>query len=217
MSQGENMNIILLGYPGAGKGTQADILVKEYNFEHISTGDMIRKEIALATPLGKEVESCIKQGNLVSDELIIKLVEQVLKKGNSHRILDGFPRTIPQAQSLEVSLKALNQKIDYVLSLELSKEEVIKRLTSRRLCSKCGAIHNIYASDYTGKCSCGGQLITRSDDTLESAKHRIEVFEKQTRPLVDFYESATGVKHIDAAKSAREVSLEILRAIGLKK
>ena len=140
-----------------------------------------------------------------------------IKKGNGNRILDGFPRTIPQAQSLKVSLDALNQKIDYVISLELSKEEVIKRLTSRRLCSKCGAIHNIYAPNYTGQCSCGGQLITRSDDTLESAKHRIEVFEKQTSPLVDFYESSTGIKHIDAGKPAREVNNDILRALGLKK
>ena len=211
------MNIILLGYPGAGKGTQAEFLVKEQKFDHISTGDMIRKEIALATPLGKEVESCIKQGNLVSDELIIKLVEQVLKNGNTARILDGFPRTIPQAKSLEKSLKALNQKIDYVLFLELSKEEVLKRLTSRRLCSKCGAIHNIYAPSFTGKCSCGGELITRSDDTLESATHRIEVFEEQTRPLVEFYNSSTGITRIDASKPAREVNNEILRAIKLKK
>ena len=211
------MNIILLGYPGAGKGTQAEILVKEYAFEHISTGDMIRKEIALATPLGKEVESCIKQGNLVSDEQIIKLVEQVLKKGGQSYIFDGFPRTIPQAESLDTCLKALKQKIDYVISLELSKEEVLKRLTSRRLCSKCGAIHNIYAKDYTGKCSCGGALITRSDDTLESAKHRLEVFEKQTLPLVDYYKSSLGFVKIDAGKDACEVNKEILRAIGLKK
>ena len=211
------MNIILLGYPGAGKGTQAEFLVKEYAFEHISTGDMIRKEIALATPLGKEVQQTISQGNLVSDEQIIKLVEQVLKKGNSNRIFDGFPRTIPQAQSLKASLNALNQKIDYVLFLELSKEEVLKRLTSRRVCSKCGAIYNIYASNYTGKCTCGGDLMTRSDDTLESAKHRIEVFEKQTRPLVDFYESSLGLTHIDASKPVREVLSEILRAMDLKK
>lgn len=211
------MNIILLGYPGAGKGTQAEFLVKEQKFDHISTGDMIRKEIALATPLGKEVESCIKQGNLVSDEQIIKLVEQVLKEGKQSYIFDGFPRTIPQAKSLDISLKALGQKIDYVLFLELSKEELIKRLTSRRVCQKCGAIHNIYAPNFTGKCACGGALITRSDDTLESAKHRLEVFEKQTRPLVDYYESSIGVKRLDAGKEAREVHNEILRAIQLKK
>lgn len=211
------MNIILLGYPGAGKGTQAEFLVKEYKFEHISTGDIIRREIALATPLGKEVQQTISQGNLVSDEQIIKLVEQVLQKGSGHRIFDGFPRTIPQAQSLNKSLGVLNQKIDYILFLELSKEEVLKRLTSRRVCSKCGAIHNIYASDYTGRCSCGGELITRSDDTLESAKHRIEVFENQTRPLVDFYKSSLGFKRIDASKPAREVLEEILRAMDLKK
>lgn len=211
------MNIILLGYPGAGKGTQAEILVKECKFEHISTGDIIRKEIALATPLGKEVEESISQGNLISDEQIIKLVEQVLKKGKHNYIFDGFPRTIPQAKSLDISLKALKEKIDYVLFLELSKEEVLKRLTSRRVCSKCGAIHNIYASNYTGKCSCGGVLITRSDDTLESAQHRIEVFEEQTRPLIEFYGSSIGITRIDASKPAREVNNEILRAIGLKK
>ena len=211
------MNIILLGYPGAGKGTQAEILVKECKFEHISTGDIIRKEIALATPLGKEVEESISQGNLISDEQIIKLVEQVLKKGKHNYIFDGFPRTIPQAQSLDISLKALKEKIDYVLFLELSQEEVIKRLTSRRVCSKCGAIYNIYDSNFTGKCSCGGALITRSDDTSESVKHRLEVFEKQTRPLVAYYEAALGVKRLDASKPAREINNEILRAIGLKK
>ena len=211
------MNIILLGYPGVGKGTQAEFLVKEYNFEHISTGDMIRKEIALATPLGKEVEKGISEGNLVSDGQIIKLVEQVLKKGKQSYIFDGFPRTIPQAQSLQISLNALRQKINYVIFLELSQEEVIKRLTSRRVCSKCGAIYNIYDKDFSGKCSCGGDLIIRSDDTVESAKHRLEVFEKQTRPLVDFYESSLGIVRIDAGKEAREVHNEILRAIGLKK
>lgn len=211
------MNIILLGYPGAGKGTQAEILVKEYDFEHISTGDMIRKEIALATPLGKEVEKGISQGNLVRDEQIIKLVEQVLKQGKQSYIFDGFPRTIPQAESLRISLTALRQKIDYVLFLQLSQEEVVKRLTSRRVCSKCGAIYNIYDKNFTGSCSCGGALITRSDDSLESAKHRLEVFEKQTRPLVDYYESSLGIVHIDASKDTRKVHKEILRAIGLKK
>lgn len=211
------MNIILLGYPGAGKGTQAEILVKEYDFEHISTGDMIRKEIALQTPLGKAVEKGISQGNLVRDEQIIKLVEQVLKRGRQSHIFDGFPRTIPQAESLRISLNVLRQKIDYVLFLQLSKEEVIKRLTSRRVCSKCGAIYNIYDKAFTGKCSCGADLVIRSDDTVESAKHRLEVFEKQTRPLVDYYESSLGVKRLDASKDAREVHKEILRAIGLKK
>jgi adenylate kinase len=211
------MNIILLGYPGAGKGTQAEFLVKEYQFEHISTGDMIRKEIALQTPFGKEVEKGISQGFLVRDEQIIRLVEQVLKQGKSSYIFDGFPRTIPQAQSLGISLNALRKKIDYVILLELSKEEVVKRLTSRRVCSKCRAIYNIHDKNFTGKCSCGGQLITRSDDTVESAKQRLEVFEKQTRPLVDFYESSLGIVRVDASKPAREVHNEILRAIGLKK
>jgi adenylate kinase len=213
------MNIVLLGFPGAGKGTQADKLRSVYGFRHISTGDLIRAEIAAKTPLGLEVKNLIEAGNLVSDEIIIKLLIKNIKDETKGIIFDGFPRTLEQAKALDKYLSSIGQKADYVLLIELSEDEVLKRLTSRRVCRKCGAVYSVYDKGLKDAClKCGGELYTRSDDSLESAKHRLEVFKKETQPLISYYEAAaTGLKRVNGSKSAEEVFKEISAALGLSK
>jgi len=212
------MNIVLLGFPGAGKGTQAVKLEEKYDFRHISTGDLIRSEIAKGTPLGKQVSAEIKKGNLVPDELIIGILENVIKNEKKGIIFDGFPRTVFQAETLDKYLAQHGSKIDSVIVLELSEEEVLRRLTSRRICKKCGAIYNIYAKDYTGVCvKCGGELYTRPDDTLQSARHRLEVFKKETEPLLSYYGKTQSCKKVDGSKTIEEVFSSVVKALGLIK
>ncbi len=212
------MNIILLGFPGAGKGTQAQKLQDAYGLRHISTGDLIRAEIEAKTPLGLEARDTIAGGNLVSDEVIIKLLVKNIKDETEGIIFDGFPRTLEQAKALDKYLAQKGQKADFVILLELSGEEVLKRLTSRRVCKKCGAVFNIHDKDFKNACAkCGGELYIRPDDSLESAKHRLEVFRKETKPLIVYYEKATGLKRVDGSKSIDEVFKEISAALGLSK
>ncbi|MDR0953334.1 MAG: adenylate kinase [Elusimicrobiota bacterium] len=212
------MNVILLGSPGAGKGSQAVRLKDEFGFRHISTGDLIRAEIAAATPLGKKVESLVKQGNLVADDLIFDLLKNALKSETRSIVFDGFPRTIAQAEDLDKYLAEQGKKMDYILSIELTDEEAIKRLTSRRVCKSCGAVYNIYWPDYKGVCTkCGGELYTRADDTLESAKHRLDVFKKETQPLLDYYGSKPGFVKINGLGALEEVFASIKQALNLIK
>ena len=213
------MNIVLLGFPGAGKGTQAKMLKEEYGFTHISTGDLIRREIAQGTPLGNKIKLLTSQGNLVPDEDTVNLLISAVKDGGGNIIFDGFPRTIAQAEILDKYLARQDKKVDVALLINLSEEEVLKRLTSRRVCSACGGIYNIYWADYKGICTkCGGQLITRPDDTLESAKHRLEVFKKETQPLIEYYQkSSASFKKVDGGGSPQEVFRSVQDALGLKK
>lgn len=212
------MNIVLLGFPGAGKGTQAEKLVEKYDFRHISTGDLIRHEIALGTPLGKEVEAVIDSGNLASDELIINILVNAIKDEKRGVIFDGFPRTLAQAEALDRYLARHDGRVDAAVLLNLSEEEVLKRLTSRRVCKECGAVYNIYAPDYTGKCTkCGGELYTRHDDDEHSARHRLEVFHKETQPLIDYYKKSGICKIVDGSKSIDLVFAEIVAVLGLSK
>jgi len=205
------MNIILLGYPGAGKGTEAENLKKRGYF-HVSTGDLIRAEIKKESPLGKQVKDLISKGNLVPDALITEILLSAIK-GKENILFDGFPRTLAQAQTLTKYLQDAGQKVKVIL-LKASEEVVLKRLTSRRLCKDCGHIENIYWPSYTGKCSkCGGELYTRPDDTLESAKHRLDVFRKETEPLLEYYSKQAGYITVDASRSAEEVSLTVKRAL----
>ncbi len=214
--KGVKMNIVLLGFPGAGKGTQAEKLVEKYNFRHISTGDLIRHEIALGTPLGKEVEASIDAGNLASDELIINILINAIKGEKRSIIYDGFPRTIAQAEALDRYLAAQGGQVDFVILLNLSEEDVLKRLTSRRVCKECGAVYNIYAPDYTGKCTkCEGELYTRHDDDEQSALHRLEVFHAETHPLIKYYSDNGKCKNVDGSKSKDEVFNQIVSALGL--
>ena len=202
------MNIILLGFPGAGKGTQAANLVEKYNFRHISTGDLIRQEIAAGTPLGKQVEAVINASILIN----------VIKDEKRSIIFDGFPRTLAQAESLDRYLQSHGGKVDAVVLLNLSEREVLKRLTSRRVCKECGAVYNIYAPDYTGKCTkCGGSLYIRRDDDEHSARHRLEVFDKETKPLIEYYTKSGLCKTVDGSKSKEEVFSEIVSVLNLSK
>jgi adenylate kinase len=212
------MNIILLGFPGAGKGTQAVILKDEYGFRHISTGDLIRAEIASGSELGRKFAEIIKAGNLVSDELAIAILKKVTAEEAKSIVFDGFPRTVPQAQTLDEYLARRGEKTDKVILIELSEEEVLKRLTSRRVCKTCGALYSIFGADYTGKCNkCSGILYTRADDTLESAKHRLEVFKKETQPLLGYYADRVGISRVDGSKAVEGVAMEIARVLDLKK
>lgn len=212
------MDIVLLGFPGAGKGTQAGRLEEKYGLKHISTGDLIRAEIASGTPLGKQVSAEIQKGNLVPDSLIINILVTAIKDEEKGVIFDGFPRTISQAEALDKYLAHHGRKVTDVVLIQLSQEEVLRRLTSRRICKNCGAIYNIYSKDYTGVCTkCGGELYTRPDDEIHSAQHRLEVFKKETEPLLNYYAGTTGYKTVDGSKTVEEVFSSIVNALGLIK
>ncbi len=207
------MNIILLGYPGAGKGTEAENLKKQGYF-HVSTGDLIRAEIKKESPLGKQVKEITSKGNLVPDALVTEILLSAIK-GKENVLFDGFPRTLAQAQTLTKYLEDAGQKVKVIL-LKTTEEVVLKRLTSRRLCKDCGHIENIYWPSYTGKCSkCGGELYTRADDTLESAKHRLDVFKKETEPLLEYYSKQAGYITVDSSGTIEEVALTVKRALEL--
>ena len=212
------MNIVLLGFPGAGKGTQAEKLVEKYDFRHISTGDLIRQEIAQGTPLGKEVEATIESGNLASDDMIISILVNAIKDEKRGVIFDGFPRTIAQAEMLDAYLARRGAQVDAAVLIKLSEAEVLKRITSRRVCQECGAVYNTNAEGYSGKCGkCGGALYIRPDDDERSARHRLEVFHKETQPLIEYYERGGKCKGVDGSGSIDSVFKEIETALGLSK
>ena len=212
------MNIVLLGFPGAGKGTQAEKLVEKYDFRHISTGDLIRQEIALGTPLGKEVEATIDSGNLASDELIINILVNAIKDEKRGLIFDGFPRTIAQAEALDGYLTRRGARVDAAVLIKLSEAEVLKRITSRRVCKECGAVYNTNAEGYSGKCGkCGGALYIRHDDDERSARHRLEVVHNETRPLIEYYDRGGKCKAVDGSGSIGSVFKEIEAVLGLSK
>jgi adenylate kinase len=211
------MNIILLGFPGSGKGTQAELLKREYGFMHVSTGDLIRREIAAGTPLGRKIELLINRGNLASDEDTVNLLVNAIKDRDDDIVFDGFPRTTAQAKMLDRYLKQHGKKVDEVVLLSMREDVVLKRLTSRRVCAQCGSIYNIYSPEYKGICAkCGGRLVTRPDDTLESAKHRLEVFKKETQPLISYYQQSAGFKKVDGNGSPAEVFGAVLKALDLE-
>ena len=187
------LNIILMGPPGAGKGTQAKILIAKYNIPHISTGDMFREAIKEGTPLGKLAASYINEGHLVPDDVTIGLVKERLSKDDCANgyLLDGFPRTIPQAEALDKLTKEIGREIEYVINIDTPKEELVKRICGRRVCKKCGAPYHIInvKPKVDGVCDiCGGELIQRPDDNEEALNTRLEAYTKQTKPLLEFYE-----------------------------
>ncbi|UOQ44598.1 adenylate kinase [Halobacillus salinarum] len=186
------MNLILMGLPGAGKGTQAEKIVEKYNIPHISTGDMFRLAIKEGTELGKEAKSFMDKGELVPDEVTIGIVRERLNKPDceSGFLLDGFPRTIAQAEALENLLQDMNDSLDYVLHIDVPKEKLIERLTGRRVCPTCGATYHVVFNPpkVEGKCDRdGSELIQREDDQPETVKKRLEVNVEQAQPLLDFY------------------------------
>lgn len=212
------MNIILMGLPGAGKGTQASEIVKKYPIPHISTGDMFRKAIKEETDLGKEAKSYMDRGELVPDEVTIgivreRLVEEDAKKGF---LLDGFPRTVEQADALNEILSDLDRKVDAVINIEVAEEELMNRLTGRRICEVCGTTYHLVFNPpkVEGVCDLdGGKLYQREDDNPETVANRLSVNVKQTKPLLDFYENQGVLKNIDGSRQIDNVTEDVIQIL----
>ncbi len=196
------MQIVLLGPPGSGKGTMAQVMVEKYNLPHISTGDIFRQNIKDQTELGRKASAYIEKGALVPDEITIAMVQDRLSQESCRQgfILDGFPRTVPQARALTDMLDEMNCPLTVVLNVQVSKESIIERVSGRRICSNCGASFNtIYMpTKVEGICDiCGGKLIQRKDDKPETVLKRFNTYEEQTAPLIDFYSDRGLIAHID--------------------
>ena len=207
-------NIILMGPPGAGKGTQAKRIVDAFKPPHISTGDMFREAISQGTPLGLQAKAIIERGDLVPDELTIGLVKERLSRDDCAEgfLLDGFPRTIPQAEALKVLGPEIGRAIDLVIDISVPDEELVRRIAGRRVCPKCGASYHItdMKPKKEGICDrCGAELIQRKDDNAESLKVRLDNYYKQTAPLIDFYEKEGLYHHFDGMVGADNLFKEI--------
>jgi adenylate kinase len=185
------MKIILFGPPGVGKGTQAKLLVEEFHSAHISTGDLLREAVKNKTILGLKAKSFMDAGNLVPDDVVVGLIEEVLRPDEAREnfILDGFPRTLPQACALDALFEKLGVRLDSVISFEVDNEEIIDRLNQRRLCRGCGRIYTIarIGADLKVCPQCGGEVYQRDDDKPEPVRRRLEVYQQQTKPLIDYY------------------------------
>lgn len=213
------MNLILMGLPGAGKGTQAEQIVAKYNIPHISTGDMFRVAMMAETEMGLQAKSFIDKGALVPDEVTIGIVRERLSQDDCVRgfLLDGFPRTVAQASALEEIMKDLGKKIDYVLNINVDSGLLLKRLTGRRICKVCGATYHLEfnppaKADVCDKC--GGELYQRSDDNEETVANRLDVNIKQTKPLLDFYEELGYLQSINGEQDINKVFADIDVLIG---
>ena len=208
------MNLILLGAPGAGKGTQAAILAKELSIPTISTGNILRAAVASGSELGKQAKACMESGALVSDEIIIGIIRDRLAEPDCANgyILDGVPRTIPQAEALEEN----GIKFDHVVSMEIADETIMERMSGRRVCPKCGASYHITAvpPKKEGVCDeCGSELITRKDDAPETVKSRLAVYHKETEPLKEFYRSRGVLYPVEDQGSVKATSAAILKVL----
>ncbi|MBI3547742.1 MAG: adenylate kinase [Elusimicrobia bacterium] len=206
------MRIVLLGCPGAGKGTQSKILAERYGLEHVATGDLFRAEIAAKSPLGLKVENYLKSGTLVPDATVVDLVASKLDGLTRGFLLDGFPRTLEQAQSLDKYLSKNKAGIDLVLYLNMNEKEVMRRLTSRRSCPKCGELYNVISRppQAEGKCDkCGADLVQRPDDSETTVKKRLMVYDDLTRPLVAYYRSQSDFHEVDGAQPVETVTEQL--------
>jgi adenylate kinase len=205
------MILVFLGPPGAGKGTQAKLLSQRMGFLHLSTGDLLREAVKNQTPLGKKAKEYMDRGELVPDELIVQLIEETMPK-DGNVILDGFPRTVNQALALEEMLKDKGEKISKVLFFDVPDEVIIDRLSGRRVCSKCGAVYHVKYNppEVEGVCDlCGGTLVQRDDDKEEVVRKRLEVYRKQTQPLIEFYQERGIIYKLDAGKGVEELFEEV--------
>jgi adenylate kinase len=212
------MNIILIGPPGVGKGTQAKFLVDAYNIPPISTGDMLRANVRQASTLGTEAQTFMSTGQLVPDSVILGMMKTRFNQSDCKAgyILDGFPRTIPQAEGLDHLLNDMGQKIDSVLVLDVNHDNIIKRLSSRRSCKKCDTVYNLLFDppNSEGKCDrCNGMLYQRDDDKPTTIRQRLEVYSKQTSPLIKFYTEKGLVKTIDGAGKIDQVRERMFAAL----
>lgn len=213
------MNIILMGPPGAGKGTQAEVLVQRLNIPHISTGDMFRAAMKAQTPLGLKAKEYMEAGALVPDEVTIGIVRDRLTASDCKQgfLLDGFPRTVAQADALAEILAQAEMKLDSVINIQADFEKLIARLTGRRVCRKCGATFHVLfnPSKAAGVCDkCGGELYQRSDDSEDTARNRLNVYNKQTEPLIAYYRKKGLLDNIDGDQAIEKVLADILTSLG---
>lgn len=214
-----SVKIIMLGAPGAGKGTQAQKISEKYNIPHISTGNIFRANIKEGTVLGKQAKSFMDQGLLVPDELVVDLVIDRLKQEDCSNgyILDGFPRTIPQAQALDAALMKLNETIDFALDVDVPDPFIIDRMAGRRACLDCGATYHLVSMPpkSEGICDrCGKKLVLREDDKPETVHQRLDVYHDQTKPLITYYQSKGILHSVDGTKDLDEVFAQIVKVLG---
>ena len=214
-----SLRVVLLGPPGAGKGTQAKLLREQFEVCQVSTGDILRKAVAEETPLGREAGQYIKRGDLVPDSIIVKLVAERLKEKDCAQgfILDGFPRTIPQAQSLDEILEQTGLGLHAVLLVEVPQRIVVERLAGRRTCKDCGALYhvNFNPSSREHVCDrCGGELVQRDDDREETIRARLQVYEKQTAPLAAYYREQGTLREIDGVGAVEDIRNRVIKALG---
>ena len=213
------MKIIMLGAPGAGKGTQAKMIAEKYGVPHVSTGDIFRANIKEGTELGKEAKQYMDQGLLVPDELTVKILLDRVAKDDCKNgyVLDGFPRTIPQADVLDKALNELGDKIDYAIDVDVPDENIVKRMGGRRACLTCGATYHIehVPPKKEGICDkCGSELVLRDDDKPETVKNRLSVYHEQTQPLIDFYTEKGVLRTVDGTQDMKDVFAAIVMILG---
>ena len=213
------MRLLIMGPPGAGKGTHAKLLCKEYNIVHISTGDMFRNAIKLGTAEGMIAKQFIDKGNLVPDDIVIGIVREKIQENecNNGFLLDGFHRNIEQAKSLDIILDECGVKIDAVLNLQVSDDILIKRISGRRVCSKCGETYHVvnHPPKVEGICDvCGGNLVQRKDDTEETIKTRLKIYNKQTKPLLKYYEKQNLLKNLNGVEDINLLFNNIKKLLG---
>ncbi len=213
------MKIIMLGAPGAGKGTQAKKIAEKYGIPHISTGDIFRANIKGGTELGLKAKTFMDQGKLVPDEITIGMLMDRIKDADCANgyVLDGFPRTIPQAESLTAALAAQGEAIDYAVNVDVPDENIITRMSGRRACLSCGATYHIQFNPpkKEGVCdTCGSALVLRDDDKPETVKNRLAVYHEQTQPLIDYYQKAGVLKEVDGTQDLNKVFADIVEILG---
>lgn len=209
------MNLLIMGPPGAGKGTQAEALVKELAITHISTGDMFRDAIKEGTTMGKKAKEYMDRGELVPDEVVVGMVKDRLAQSDCAKgfLLDGFPRTLPQAKALDETLQDLGLELDGVINIDVPRERLMARLTGRRICRNCGVSYHIFFNqpEVAGKCNaCGGELYQRSDDNEEAVANRLDVYRAQTQPLIDYYQGKRLLKNINGDQDIKKVLADVL-------
>jgi len=212
------VRLILLGAPGAGKGTQAKMISERFGIPHISTGDILRSELKNNTELGNKADEYMKAGKLVPDELIIEIIRHKLENGNPGNpfLMDGFPRTLNQAIMFDEMLKSLNIGIDRVINIFVDEEELVKRLTGRRVCHSCAGVCHINSIKQSGtnRCPvCGGELYTRKDDDIEVIRERLHVYEQQTKPLIDYYEKSGILYNVDGKGTEKEITERLMQVL----
>lgn len=213
------MKIIMLGAPGAGKGTQAKMIAEKYGLPHISTGDIFRANIKNGTELGKEAKEYMDKGLLVPDELTVRLLLDRVAQDDCKNgyVLDGFPRTIPQAEVLDEKLSELGEKVDYAINVDVPDENIVNRMSGRRSCLSCGATYHIVSipPKKEGICDvCGSELVLRDDDKPETVQNRLKVYHDQTQPLINFYEKKGVLRSVDGTLPMEEVFTAITKILG---